>query len=95
MQKQRLGRAADAAAILQKGRKVTDKAGLVLLVITFQLQQERIKKYLRFNGGRSAADQMCNIAIFVVCRPLSSRHYLWTPVKQHRHGGTPWGFVLF
>lgn len=27
--------------------------------------------------------------------PLSSRHFLWTPVMQYRHNGLPWGFVRF
>ena len=26
--------------------------------------------------------------------PLSSRHFLWTPVMQHKHNGLPSGFVL-
>ena len=29
----------------------------------------------------------------VTC-PLSSRHFLWTPVMQHKHNGLPSGFVL-
>ena len=30
-----------------------------------------------------------------VTRPLSSRHFLWTPVMQNRHNGLPSGLVLF
>lgn len=30
-----------------------------------------------------------------VTRPLSSRHFLWTPVMRNKHNGLPWGFVLF
>lgn len=27
-------------------------------------------------------------------RPLSSRHFLWTPVMRYKHNGLPLGFVL-
>ena len=30
----------------------------------------------------------------VVTRPLSSRHFLWTPVMRYKHNGLPLGFVL-
>lgn len=30
----------------------------------------------------------------LLTRPLSSRHFLWTPVMQHKHNGLPSGFVL-
>lgn len=31
---------------------------------------------------------------FQLTCPLSSRHFLWTPVMQHKHNGLPSGFVL-
>lgn len=39
-----------------------------------------------FGGGKVTA--------FEVTCPLSSRHFLWTPVMQHKHNGLPSGFVL-
>ena len=38
--------------------------------------------------------KMSNNQHKVVTRPLSSRHFLWTPVMRYKHNGLPLGFVL-
>ena len=42
----------------------------------------------------SIADEMSYKKDKEMTRPLSSRHFLWTPVMQHKHNGLPSGFVL-
>lgn len=48
------------------------------------------------NSDFGGADRMILSYIrdyYMTC-PLSSRHFLWTPVMQHKHNGLPSGFVL-
>ena len=47
-------------------------------------------------GSRWYDPEVCRFinADSYVTRPLSSRHFLWTPVMQHKHNGLPSGFVL-
>ena len=37
---------------------------------------------------------LCKMEDITLTRPLSSRHFLWTPVMRYKHNGLPLGFVL-
>ena len=42
----------------------------------------------------TALNNLNYISDFLLTRPLSSRHFLWTPVMRYKHNGLPLGFVL-
>lgn len=58
-----------------------------------QFAAHRKKSYSSV-GYYSMGDLLSDYKDYLLTCPLSSRHFLWTPVMQHKHNGLPSGFVL-
>ena len=86
------------------GRMYIENTGADLGMLISDVNTLTFKSYsydsdlgMYYLGSRWYDPEVCRFinADSYVTRPLSSRHFLWTPVMQHKHNGLPSGFVLY